>query len=101
MTNNLNSVIVEGIISKVEKAEQAVYCTIYTNRYFKDTSGEIHKEVSYFYIEAYGRLASSCEKSLKNGTCIRVVGRLKSFQDKVVIVAEHIEIKTLAEKKED
>ena len=104
MTNNLNSVIVEGTITKVEKVEKAAYFTVCTKRYFKDMNGEIHEEVSYFDIEVYGKLAESCDKILKDGTGVRVVGRLKSIryeQNKVVIVAEHIEAKPMTVNKQN
>lgn len=104
MTNNLNSVIVEGIITKIEKVENAAYFTVCTKRYFKDTYGEIHEESSFFEIEVYGKLAESCDKMLKEETGVRVVGRLKSIrylQNKVVIVAEHIEAKPATVNKEN
>lgn len=104
MTNNLNSVIVEGIITKTEKVEKTAYFTVCTKRYFKDMNGEIHEESSYFDIEVYGKLASSCNEIIKENVGVRVVGRLKSMrylQNKVVIVAEHIEAKPLTVNEED
>ena len=104
MTNNLNSVIVEGTITKIEKVEKAAYFTVCTKRYFKDTCGEIHEEASYFDIEVYGKLAEACDKMLKEETGVRVVGRLKSIRyehNKVVIVAEHIEAKPATVNKEN
>lgn len=104
MTNNLNSVIVEGTITNVVHGEKAAYFTVCTKRYFKDTYGEIHEESSFFDIEVYGKLAESCDKMLKEETGVRVVGRLKSIryeQNKVVIVAEHIEAKPMTVKKEN
>lgn len=104
MTNNLNSVIVEGTISKIEKDEKAAYFTVCTKRYFKDTCGEIHEESNFFDIEVYGKLAESCNNLLKEETGVRVVGRLKSIrylQNKVVIIAEHIEAKPMTVNKEN
>lgn len=104
MTNNLNSVIVEGKITKIEKVEKAAYFTVCTKRYFKDMNGEIHEESNYFDIEVYGKLAESCDNLLKEDVGVRVVGRLKSIrylQNKVVIIAEHIEAKPFTVKKED
>lgn len=101
--NNLNSVIVEGTITKIEKVEKAAYFTVCTKRFFKDMNGEIHEEANYFEIEVYGKLASSCNEILKEGAVVRVVGRLKSIryeQNKVVIVAEHIEAKPMTVNKE-
>ena len=96
MTNNLNSVIVEGTITKIEKVENAACFTICTKRYFKDAYGEIHEESNFFEVEAYGRLASACDEILTEGAGVRVVGRLKFLRyehNKVVIIAEHIEAK--------
>ena len=104
MTNNLNSVIVEGTITKIEKDDRAAYFTVCTKRFFKDMNGEIHEEASYFDIEVYGKLASSCDELIKEETGVRVVGRLKSIrylQNKVVIVAEHIEAKPATVNKEN
>lgn len=104
MTNNLNSVIIEGTITKTEKVENAAYFTVCTNRYFKDTYGEIHVESSFFEIEVYGKLAESCKEVIKENVDVRVVGRLKSLrylQNKVVIVAEHIETKPVTVNKEN
>ena len=104
MTNNLNSVIVEGTITKIEKAENYAFLTVCTKRYFKDMNGEIHEEASYFDIEVYGKLATSCNELLTEGAGVRVVGRLKSIRyehNKVVIIAEHIEAKPMTVNKED
>ena len=100
MTNNLNSVIVEGTITKIEKGEKAVYFTVCAYRHFRDSEGEFHEEASYFNIESYGRLAESCDEILKENTIVRVVGRLKSIAGNVCIVAEHIEAKPPTANKE-
>lgn len=100
MTNNLNSVIVEGTITKIEKVDKAVFFTICTKRHFRDMCGEIHEEASYFNIETYGKLAESCDEILKENTIVRVVGRLKSLTGDVCIVAEHIEAKPPTANKE-
>lgn len=102
MNSNLNSVIIEGIITKCEKVEKASYFTVCTNRYFKDMNSEVHEEQSFFNVETYGKLAESCDNILTEGAGVRVVGRLKSinYEDfKVVVHAEHIEAKPLTIKK--
>ena len=81
-----------------------------TNRYFK-SGEEIQHEVSYFDVEAWGKLADSCHSLLVKGSGVRVVGRLKQdrwnsedgkARSRVKIVAEHIEAKpvTASEKTE-
>ena len=114
MTNNLNSVIVEGNLTKnadFDSTQKGTgFCTfsVATNRYFK-SGEEIQHEVSYFDVEAWGKLADSCHGLLVKGAGVRVVGRLKQdrwnsedgkAKSRVKIVAEHIESKpvTAAEK---
>jgi single-strand DNA-binding protein len=114
MTNNLNSVIVEGNLTKDAEFDSTQkgtgFCTfsVATNRYFK-SGEEIMHEVSYFDVEAWGKLADTCRGLLTKGSGVRVVGRLKQdrwnsedgkAKSRVKIVAEHIEAKpvTAAEK---
>ena len=114
MTNNLNSVIVEGNLTKdadFDSTQKGTgFCTfsVATNRYFK-SGEEVMHEVSYFDVEAWGKLADSCRSLLVKGSGVRVVGRLKQdrwnsedgkTKSRVKIVAEHIESKpvTAAEK---
>ena len=114
MTNNLNSVIVEGNLTKdadFDSTQKGTgFCTfsVATNRYFK-SGEEVMHEVSYFDVEAWGKLADSCRSLLVKGSGVRVVGRLKQdrwnsedgkAKSRVKIVAEHIEAKpvTAAEK---
>ena len=114
MTNNLNSVIVEGNLTKNAEFDSTQkgtgFCTfsVATNRYFK-SGEEIQHEVSYFDVEAWGKLADTCRGLLVKGSGVRVVGRLKQdrwnsedgkARSRVKIVAEHIEAKpvTVAEK---
>lgn len=116
MTNNLNSVIVEGNLTKdadFDSTQKGTgFCTfaVATNRYFK-SGEEIQHEVSYFDVEAWGKLADSCHSLLVKGSGVRVVGRLKQdrwnsedgkARSRVKIVAEHIEAKpvTASEKTE-
>ena len=114
MTNNLNSVIVEGNLTKdadFDSTQKGTgFCTfsVATNRYFK-SGEEVMHEVSYFDVAAWGKLADSCRSLLVKGSGVRVVGRLKQdrwnsedgkAKSRVKIVAEHIESKpvTAAEK---
>ena len=47
-----------------------------SNRYYK-SEGVRQEEVSYFDLEVWSKVAESCEKHLKKGRGVRVVGRLK------------------------
>jgi single-strand DNA-binding protein len=80
-----------------------------SNRYFKQDE-ETQKEVSYFDVTTWSRLAKVCGEYLKEGRGVRVVGRLKQdrwtnpegqARSKVEIVAEHVEFKPQMKKDGD
>ena len=106
--NQLNSIILEGnVVRQAELSEPAKgfkVCKfpLAVNRFTKNSSGESFEEVSFFDVEAYGKMAEVCEKQSLKGRGVRVVGRLKQNRwkdndgknvSKVFIVAEHIEYK--------
>ena len=104
--NDLNSVILEGVVSgepHLVKASDVLNFTdvlnfaVETTHYYKNRAGEDVEEKSQFKVVVYG---SMCK--LKDGVGIRLVGRLKQNKwtdgdgvshSEVQIVAEHIEIK--------
>ena len=111
--NNLNSILIEGNLVKepvtrtTTKGTANCTFTIASNRFYKQESG-FEKEVSYFDVETWAKLAESCYSKGKKGRGVRVVGRLKQerwngtdgkARSKVVIVAEHVEFR--AEYKKD
>ena len=72
-----------------------------SNRFYKQDK-EIQKEVSFFDISCWTRLAEVCGEYLKKGRGVRVVGRLKQDRwtdpdgkphSRILIVAEHVEFK--------
>ena len=101
---NLNSVILEGVVSgephlKETSTTSELNFTIEYTRYYKNKAGENVTETSQFSVVAFGNV---CKRPLKNGSGVRLVGRLKQnkWTDKdgvshseVQIMAEHIEIK--------
>lgn len=91
--NQLNNLIIEGNLVDGKREENVFNFSIAYNRYFKDCNGNKQLETSFFDIECYGKLADFCEQQLKKGRGIRIVGRLKQVESKVVIVAEHVELK--------
>ncbi len=106
--NQLNSLIIEGNVTRAPKTRSTPngykVCTvpIAVNRFYKNLGGEGINEVSYFNIEAFGKLADACEKNCDKGRGMRVVGRLKQNRwtteegkntSRVTIVAEHVEFK--------
>ena len=105
--NSLNSILIEGNLTHdpnlVETPRGTSVCnfSVASNRFYKQDE-ELQKEVSFFDVEAWSRLAESCAEHLHKGRGVRVVGRLKQdrWQDKegnsrskVKIVAEHVEFK--------
>jgi single-strand DNA-binding protein len=80
-----------------------------SNRFFKQDE-ETQKEVSFFEVTTWSRLAEVCGEYLKKGRGVRVVGRLKQdrwadpegkTRSKVTIVAEHVEFKPQLKKDGD
>ena len=102
MANDLNSLILEGVVSgepHLVKTSDVLNFTVETTRYYKNRAGEDVTETSHFKVVAFGRM---CDIPVKEGSGVRIVGRLKqnkwtdsegASHSEVQIVAEHIEIK--------
>jgi len=105
--NNLNSILIEGNLVRdpecrtTPKGTAVCKFPIASNRFFRQESG-MEKEVSFFDVESWGKLAESAANLGKKGRGVRVVGRLKQerWQDGegkakagVIIVAEHVEFR--------
>jgi single-strand DNA-binding protein len=80
-----------------------------SNRFYKQNE-DTEKEVSFFDIETWSKLAQTCGDVLKKGRGVRVVGRLKQDrwtdnggknQSRIKIVAEHVEFKPVFRKETD
>lgn len=105
--NNLNSILIEGNLVKdaetrsTMKGTPVCQFTIAVNSYHKNNPGT-EKEVSYFTVETWGKLAETCGNLGRKGRGCRVVGRLKQERwngidrksmSKVIIIADHAEFK--------
>ena len=102
MANDLNSLILEGVVSgepHLVETSDVLNFTVETTRYYKNRAREDVTETSQFKVVAFGRM---CKIPLKEGSGVRVVGRLKqnkwtdsegASHSEVQIVAEHIEIR--------
>jgi single-strand DNA-binding protein len=105
--NNLNSILIEGnmirdsVARNTAKGTAVCNFSIASSRYFKQDSG-MEKEVSFFDVETWAKLAESCCSLGRKGRGVRVVGRLKQerwngtdgkARSKVIIVAEHVEFR--------
>ena len=106
--NQLNSLIVEGnLVRDAEVTEPApgfkkAIFSVGVNRFYKNRNNEDVNEVSFFDVEAYGKMAEYCGTKATKGRGVRVVGRLKQdtwktsegkTASRVFVVAEHIEYK--------
>jgi len=105
--NNLNSILIEGnlvrdpVYRTTPKGTPVCKFTIASNRFFKQESG-LEKEVSFFDVESWAKLAENCNNLGHKGRGVRVVGRLKQerWQNsegkdmaRIIIVAEHVEFR--------
>ena len=110
--NSLNSILLEGtlISDPVETNSGKVKsCSfqIANDRYIKKKDDAKKYKTSNFEIEAHEKIAEICLKNLKKDRGCRVVGRLETKEivihrdniretveyEKVIIVADHVEIK--------
>jgi len=105
--NSLNSILVEGnltrdpVLATTPKGTAVCNFSVASNRFYR-VENELQKEVSYFDVEVWSRLAERCGEELTKGRGVRVVGRLKQdrWQNKegeprsrVKIVGEHVEFR--------
>jgi single-strand DNA-binding protein len=105
--NNLNSILIEGNLVRdpmfrtTSKGTPLCTFSLASNRFFKQDSG-LEKEVSFFDVETWSKLAENCYNLGRKGRGVRVVGRLKQERwngsdgkphSKVAIVAEHVEFR--------
>ena len=113
--NSLNSILIEGNLTRdpelksTPKGTPVCSFAVASNRFYKQDQ-EYQKEVSFFDVETWAKLAESCAEYLEKGRGVRVVGRLKQdrWQDqdgnprsKVKIVAEHVEFKPVFTKNDE
>jgi single-strand DNA-binding protein len=109
LVNSLNSILLEGNLVKDPESKtlatgtQVCNFTVASDRFYRQNEST-EKEVSYFDVETWSRLALACSQNLKKGRGVRVVGRLKQdrwmdpegkTKSRVMIVAEHVEFKPI------
>ena len=113
--NNLNSLLIEGNLvrdpelSYTPKGTAMCKFSVACNRFFKQDQ-ETQKEVSFFDVTTWARLAEVCGEYLKKGRGVRVVGRLKQdrwndpdgkMHSRVFVIAEHVEFKPQLKNKDE
>lgn len=105
--DNLNSILIEGnmvrdpLLRTTPKGTPVCTFSVASNRYSRRQSG-LEKEVSFFEVQTWGKLAEDAYSQGHKGRGVRVVGRLKQERwngsdgkahSKVAIVAEHLEFR--------
>ena len=105
--NNLNSILIEGNLVRdplyraTPKGTPLCTFSLASNRYYKQDS-QLEKEVSFFDVETWSKLAENCYNMGHKGRGVRVVGRLKQDRwkgtdgkphSKISIIAEHVEFR--------
>jgi single-strand DNA-binding protein len=112
--NNLNSILIEGnlvrdpLYRSTPKGTPVCTFSLASNRYYRQDS-ELEKEVSFFDVETWAKLADNCYNLGHKGRGVRVVGRLKQQRwngsdgkphSRITIVAEHVEFRPEFRKEE-
>ncbi|MBP5330036.1 MAG: single-stranded DNA-binding protein [Spirochaetaceae bacterium] len=107
--NNLNVMILEGNcvrepeLRETPKGTPVCNLSVATDRYYK-IGENFEKEVSYFDVEVWGKMAIVASQNCPKGRGVRVSGRLKqgrwtgtdgSKHSKITIVADKMELKPL------
>lgn len=99
MTNHLNSVLFEGIVS--DKPDFNGNSTLFSlvNHMFTENNGKKTEHFTSLPVFVEGDLAEPAFSQLKMGMTVRCVGKLLKVTEepgktKVVIIAQHIEYKS-------
>lgn len=105
--NNLNSILIEGnlvrdpLFRSSPKGTPLCTFSLASNRFYKQDS-QLEKEVGFFDVETWAKLAENCYSLGHKGRGVRVVGRLKQDRwtgndgkprSRITIVAEHVEFR--------
>lgn len=102
--NNLNSLIIEGIVESdpviTVSAKGTPICsfTLISKRVFKDDGVSQKEDAVEVTVETWDRIAEICRQRCVKGCVVRVVGRLKqnAADGKIKVIAEHIEFRPIA-----
>jgi len=113
--NHLNNMILEGnivadpVLKEISNGDSLCTFKVATDRFYKKSNHDVEKEVSFFDIQAWGKLAETIGKYGSKGRGVRIVGRLKQDRwegpdgnprSKVIIVAENVELRKEQAKEE-
>jgi len=106
--SNLNSILIEGnmvrepLYRTTPKGTPVCTFSLASNRFYRQDAGMEKKEVSFFEVETWSKIAEACNDQGRKGRGVRVVGRLKQERwmgtdgknhSRIRIVAEHVEFR--------
>ena len=114
--NHLNCILLEGnvcfepkaVCTSAKTSSELVVIRLASNRYFNNIAGQKMQDTLFIDIEAWGKVGAKALEFIQKGMTIRVVGRLRMNEyktgddkkcEKLVIVAEHIELNRLKKSK--
>jgi single-strand DNA-binding protein len=105
--NSLNSILLEGNLVRnpeltyTPQGTPVCKFSIASNRFYKQDD-EFQKEVSFFNVTTWSKVAETCGEKLKKGRGVRIAGRLKQdrwadpegkSKSSIHIVANYVELK--------
>jgi len=104
-TNNLNSVLIEGILVEdaVEKRgefqDEVVAFILSSKRLLRHGDGSLEKQVNFFRVFVRGNvLRKACMEKAKKGCGVRVIGFLVGGRPSAIYIeAEHVEFRSEAQ----
>lgn len=114
--NMLNSIIIEGDVTKEIRTTTDTMgrvtgeLEIATSRTYKTGTGELATKTDLFPVVCFGNVAEFVKKHGHEGRGIRAIGRIKldkwhdetgKLCSRMVIIAEHIEMKPEKKKQQD
>lgn len=91
--NMLNNVILEGKIKGYSKNEEIIDFVVASSRYSMNKNNERIEVITEVTCRVLGEMVKTCERFIKIGQGVRVVGRLAGSEGSIVLVCEHIEYK--------
>lgn len=89
MSNDLNSVLIEGKIAS-DPIKGTNSCMFFVH--ISKSGDELKEEITSTGVSCVGELADRC-LSLKPGRQVRVIGRLAQDESNLFIQAEHVEFR--------
>jgi single-strand DNA-binding protein len=107
LMSHLNSILIEGnladdpVFRKTEKGTSLCTFSIASRHCYRQDF-DLKKEIGFFDVQTWAKVAENCQELGHKGRGVRVVGRLKQERWKdsdgeshfrVVIVAEHVEFR--------